>query len=428
MNGLQSSLYGAAIALCVFSAGIMRDRRSRAGRLSAWFMSFLVIETLAFAFELLMVHPDVPLKGLWLGLRMATSLLVAPCLWLAVRECVEEARPRLSGQHWGHYAAIIGGMSLLLPLIGSAHLGLDYPDRVHPVSALHSRVIHGTMLLCIAIFAVQVPYYLWQCRRLLLNPAGATTWLQLPLGVVFTTWALGLLRTLQCATHAPREFSLLFALTDVGVTVGAMYSIVRRLSLPEQDLPANPPKPVVRLDPVAPESTTFLATPAPVSLCAATGPSRDLGTLALPAEKTDPGVLSGPPACVARSQAAGPVVKYARSCLDAATRERIVRKLEAALATKRLYRDSLLNLRSLSRSINEKAHYVSQVINQDLNVNFYALVNQHRIEQAKRLLTGAPDQTVLEIALAVGFNSKSTFNTAFRQNTGMTPSEYRAAR
>ncbi|HUG09689.1 MAG TPA: helix-turn-helix domain-containing protein, partial [Opitutaceae bacterium] len=87
---------------------------------------------------------------------------------------------------------------------------------------------------------------------------------------------------------------------------------------------------------------------------------------------------------------------------------------------------SLLNLRSLSRAIGEKAHYVSQVINRDLNSNFYELVNRHRIAQAKQLLADEAGQTVLEIALAVGFNSKSTFNTAFRRHAGMTPSEFRA--
>ena len=76
MTGLQSSLYTAAIALCVFSAGILRDRH---GRSFAWFTGFLFVATLGFVFELLMVHPAMPLKSLWLGLRMGTSLLIAPC-------------------------------------------------------------------------------------------------------------------------------------------------------------------------------------------------------------------------------------------------------------------------------------------------------------------------------------------------------------
>jgi AraC-like DNA-binding protein len=41
------------------------------------------------------------------------------------------------------------------------------------------------------------------------------------------------------------------------------------------------------------------------------------------------------------------------------------------------------------------------------------------------LLVEKRDQTVLEIALAVGFNAKSTFNTAFRRETGRTPSQFR---
>lgn len=355
-----------AIALCVFSAGLLRDKPGGTGRPFAWFTTFLVVETLGFVFELLMIHPAAPLKALWLGLRMATSLLIAPCLWLAVKESVEGVRPGLARLSRSHAAAILAGFALLLPLMASAHLGLDYARPPGPARPLHFA-IHETMLLCIGIFAVQVPYYLWQCRRLLLGAPGSSKWLQFPLLVVLTTWLLGLLRTLQCIAHAPRELGLVFALTDVGVTVGAIYLIVRR-------------------GPVQAPEAAAIAVEAPV-----------------PVES-----------------------KYARSSLDAATTERIRRKLETALATPELCRDSLLNLRTLSRGINEKAHYVSQVINQDLNSNFYELVNRHRIAQAKQLLADAPDQTVLEIALAVGFNSKSTFNAAFRRDTGMMPSEFRA--
>ena len=388
MNGLQSSLYTAAIALCVFSAGLLRDRQTGTGRPFAWFTTFLFIATLGFVFELLMIHPAAPLKSLWLGLRMATSLLIAPTLWLAVKESVEGVRPRFSGLGRGHWAPILAGLVLLLPLFGSAHWGTGYTKPEGPDRPLHFA-IHETMLLCIGIFAVQVPYYLWQSRRLLLGAPGSAKWLQFPLLVVLTTWVLGLLRTLQVIAHAPRELSLVFALADVGVTVGAIYLIVRRGPVVEPAEPAHAPEPVIVLEEVM--------APEPVAIAAVVPPA--------PVES-----------------------KYARSSLDAATSGRIRRKLEAALAAPETCRDSLLNLRSLSRGIGEKAHYVSQVINQDLQTNFYELVNRHRIAQAKQLLADAPDQTVLEIALAVGFNSKSTFNAAFRRDTGMTPSGFRAGR
>jgi len=36
-----------------------------------------------------------------------------------------------------------------------------------------------------------------------------------------------------------------------------------------------------------------------------------------------------------------------------------------------------------------------------------------------------PERPVLEIAQQVGFNSKSTFNAAFRQHAGVTPTQFR---
>ncbi len=375
MTGLQTSLYSVAMALCVFSAGLLRGRSERG---ITWLTAFLAIATAAFGLELMMAHPSMPLKALWLGLRMGLALLIAPCLWLVVRESVEGVRPKLSGLGWKHRIPVFAGMALLLPLVASAHLGLGYTRPPGADRPLHF-MIHETMLLCIGIFAVQVPYYLWQCRRLLVAEKGSFTWLQLPLLVVLTSWALGLMRTLQCIGHAPQELSLLFALADVGVTIGAIYLIVRRGTVPSQGIE-----------------------PAAVALSPSASADAE-STAPVPAEP-----------------------KYARSSLDSATSERIRRKLEAALATPEICRDSLLNLRSLSRGIGEKTHYVSQVINRDLHSNFYALVNRHRIARAKELLAESPAQTVLEIALAVGFNSKSTFNTAFRRETGMTPTAFRA--
>ena len=98
------------------------------------------------------------------------------------------------------------------------------------------------------------------------------------------------------------------------------------------------------------------------------------------------------------------------------------------MTTRGLHRDNRVTLRALCESLKENPHYVSQVINQDLATNFYDLIKKHRIEDAITALVTEPEKSVLEIALAVGFNSKSTFNAAFRQYVGMTPREYRASR
>lgn len=388
MNGLQSSLYTAAFALCVFSAGLLRAKRPAGERKIDYFTVFLGIEGLALGLEVLMVHEDTPLKALWLGLRMALSLWLAPCLWLAVREIVEGDRPRWMDIGRGHLAVIGLGMMLTLPLIESAHLGLDYSSPPGRESVLPPRTIQAAMLGCIAVFAVQGPIFLWRCRRFLVADAGAQGraapgWLQWPLIVVATTWGLGMLRTVQCAAHAPPELTLIFAMTEVGVTVAAIYVLMRRVALStDAEASATGGEPVA-VAAIATEGTAVEASPAEA--------------------------------------------KYARSKLTPVIRERVKRKLERAFAEERVYRDSLLSLRSLSGGLKENVHYVSQVINQDLNASFYDLVNHHRVEEAKRRLLDAPDQTVLEIALAVGFNSKSTFSLAFRRNTGTTPSAFRSA-
>lgn len=203
MNGLQSSLYTVAIALCVFSAGIIRDRQSSGGRPLAWFSAFLLLATLGFSFELLSIHPAAPFKSLWLGLRMVVGLLIAPCLWLTIKESVEGVRPRLASLGRANFITILAGLALLVPLIENAHAGLEYHDPANLIGAGHARVIHATMLACIAIFAVQVSYFLPRAHRLLLSHSASPRWLQLPLAVVFTAWLVGLSRTLQRLLERP---------------------------------------------------------------------------------------------------------------------------------------------------------------------------------------------------------------------------------
>lgn len=121
-----------------------------------------------------------------------------------------------------------------------------------------------------------------------------------------------------------------------------------------------------------------------------------------------------------------PSQAYAHSKLTNDVADIVAARLRAAMQENELYRDPLLNLPGLSRKARIPEHTISQVLNQRLGVSFYDFVNEYRIDQARKLLT-SEKSTVLEIALSVGYNSKSTFYTAFRKVVGQTPTEFRRA-
>ena len=94
-----------------------------------------------------------------------------------------------------------------------------------------------------------------------------------------------------------------------------------------------------------------------------------------------------------------------------------------------LYTDPYLSMESLAEKQNISVSHLSKLINSFSNYNFSDYINSLRIEQAKKLLEDDTfDQyTIVAIGLESGFNSKSTFYTAFKKFTSQTPSEYRVA-
>lgn len=115
--------------------------------------------------------------------------------------------------------------------------------------------------------------------------------------------------------------------------------------------------------------------------------------------------------------------KYTRSALDDARMERIAARIETAMREQHLYRNPALSLRQLSDTIRVSQNYISQTLNDRLGRNFFDYVNAWRIADACRRLEAGG--RVLETAHETGFNSRSTFNAAFRKHTGTTPSAWR---
>ncbi|MCP5102737.1 MAG: helix-turn-helix domain-containing protein, partial [bacterium] len=122
--------------------------------------------------------------------------------------------------------------------------------------------------------------------------------------------------------------------------------------------------------------------------------------------------------------------KYKNSTLDPEKAESALKKLRVLLESDKIFRDETLSLNSLASKLNIAPRYLSQIMNEQLDKSFWALINGYRVEEAKKMLaeTGKRDFSIMEIAFEVGFNSKEAFNRAFKKYTGVTPSQFRGSR
>jgi AraC-like DNA-binding protein len=94
------------------------------------------------------------------------------------------------------------------------------------------------------------------------------------------------------------------------------------------------------------------------------------------------------------------------------------------------YLDFELTLQKLATQFQVPERELSLLINHHVGKHFFDFINEYRIEEAKSILANPDEkhQTILEILYQVGFNSKSSFYTAFKKITGKTPTVYRKER
>jgi AraC-like DNA-binding protein len=121
--------------------------------------------------------------------------------------------------------------------------------------------------------------------------------------------------------------------------------------------------------------------------------------------------------------------KYEKSGLSGEDARRYGERLLKLMEDERLYADGSLTLGKLANRLSISPHNLSEVINLQLQKNFYDFVNHYRVERVKRDLIDATKQhlNILSLALDAGFNSKTAFNTIFKEYTGYTPSAYKTA-
>ena len=101
-------------------------------------------------------------------------------------------------------------------------------------------------------------------------------------------------------------------------------------------------------------------------------------------------------------------------------------KIEDLLVEHKLYQNPELTLSHLAQKLETNAAVISKTINQGFQLNFNDFINQYRIEAVKIAFNSNEHKksTLLGIAFDAGFNSKATFNRAFKKNTGLSPKKY----
>jgi AraC-like DNA-binding protein len=104
-----------------------------------------------------------------------------------------------------------------------------------------------------------------------------------------------------------------------------------------------------------------------------------------------------------------------------------IQNLKTYLKEQESYLKPDLTIAGLAKEMNMDKKELSQLINRHMGQNFYNLINDYRVQKASTIFSDNSQNhlTILEVLYRVGFNSKSSFNQAFKKSTGLTPTEYR---
>ena len=121
------------------------------------------------------------------------------------------------------------------------------------------------------------------------------------------------------------------------------------------------------------------------------------------------------------------IEKYMKSGLKDKQAEEYLSKLISYVETNKPYLDRDLSIYDLSQATGIPRHYITQILNEKHKKNFFTFINEYRVKEVIERF-GDPkfnNYTILAIAFDAGFNSKTTFNAIFKNQTGLTPSEFR---
>ncbi|MFY0686227.1 MAG: AraC family transcriptional regulator [Cyclobacteriaceae bacterium] len=126
------------------------------------------------------------------------------------------------------------------------------------------------------------------------------------------------------------------------------------------------------------------------------------------------------------SMTAGKITKYQNIKMSNAESEHIYNQLLSLLINQQYYLRSGFKISEISKRLDIPVNKVSRSINENFGGSFSDLVNHHRIDHAKKILSNPENiDKLYAIALDSGFNNKVSFHQQFKKFTGISPQKYR---
>ncbi len=103
-----------------------------------------------------------------------------------------------------------------------------------------------------------------------------------------------------------------------------------------------------------------------------------------------------------------------------------LQKIVETVEKQQLFLNPELTLADVAQAVGLNLNIVSQSINAGLGVSFNDFINAYRVAAVKAKFEKGDhaEHTFLAIAFDCGFNSKNTFNRAFKKSTGLSPKAY----
>lgn len=118
-------------------------------------------------------------------------------------------------------------------------------------------------------------------------------------------------------------------------------------------------------------------------------------------------------------------VKYGNKKISKESASAIANQLKQVLEEEEIYRNPALKLPDLADGIGLTSHYLSQYLNDNLGQNFTNFINTYRVSAAEKMLRTNDQLTLEAIGQECGFNSNSSFYSAFKKIKGLTPGQYK---